>query len=205
MSRHLQILCIAACAGIGLSGCQGTPYANPALNLNVSMEQTAPAFPLRLAAQSLQVIDRRPQHHVVRIHRGNKPAEFATSSQPLATLISTPLHAYYRTESAQTDTDTGQLTIAIEQTLCIVQQSLTRHHAECTIRLEAQAESDQGRLAKTYTYARQREGSLNVSLQHLSDDLSTLLSQALRDIQADNALHEWLQPLSSNPNNEFSQ
>src|SRR5690554_1408690 len=120
MSRHLLILCIAACAGIGLSGCQGIPYANPALNHNVSMEQTAPAFPLRLAAQSLQVIDRRPQHHVVRIHRGNKPAEFATSSQPLATLISTPLHAYYLTESAltesaQTETHTGQLTIAIEQ------------------------------------------------------------------------------------------
>lgn len=193
MFRHLSffpiLLLICVVIGSSLTGCQSTTSAPPPLEIKLASDAELLQNAELPDVRSVQVVDRRPQHHVLRMHRGTDPAEFATSTQALATLMSAAL-----TDTFIENPESGAVfTLIIERTLCIAEQTGTRHEVNCHVIIEAHAETDKGRLEKSFEYTRRREGRMRVNTQQVAGDLSTLLSQAMSDIMADASLFDWLQ------------
>ena len=136
----------------------------------------------------MQVTDIRPQNHLVQIRQGRQPAEFATSAQPLGSLIS---DAVNRTLNIQPESP-QTLHLKVDRALCEVQQSLTRHEAICEVILIAQSEGPRGELTKTFSRRRTREGQLAVSLKDLEGDLSDLFSATINSALNDSGMEQWL-------------
>ncbi|RTE86007.1 YajG family lipoprotein [Aliidiomarina sp. B3213] len=164
-----------------LSGCKSTPES--ALNLEFDVEQQRSLPPVQLS-----VVDHRPQNHVVRLHRGNQPAEFATTERPLASLMSAALRQAITTSNESIQT----LTVTVDKALCTVEQSLSSHRAICEVVIIAASEDPRGVLTKTFSRRRTREGSLQVDFKDLENDLSALFSSTLNSSLQDSGMRQWL-------------
>lgn len=166
---------------ITASGCQNTP--GTALNLDIAIESARDFPPV-----ALSVIDHRAQNHLVRLHKGSQPAEFATTSQPLASLISQELRSSINTSNESIQS----FDVSIDKALCTVQQSLSSHTAVCEVVIIASSEDPRGELTKTFSRRRTREGSLQVNFDDLNNDLSDLFSSTLNSAIQDSGVQQWL-------------
>lgn len=164
-----------------LSGCQSTP--DGPLTIAPVIDGVTTQAPI-----AIEVLDKRPQHHIIRIERSGHPAEFATSQQPLATLISDAYQHYYSVDEGSP----RLLSTRIQTGLCVAQQARTRHEVTCQVVIDAVVNTPGGQLTKSFTARRTREGAMNLKPNDVAGDFTHLLSQVLTEISRDSAIREWL-------------
>lgn len=182
-------LMVAALSSI-LVGCASTELAPLQLQPPSLAPPTATLAMQRVRPQSarLVVLDQRPQHHALRLHQGNKPAQFATLKTPIATLIRQQLLPYVRHQPDQA----LLLQLTVDQGLCIAEQTFTQHNMNCTFVLQVSAQVPNSSWTKTYTRTRSREGKLSLSNEYVQTDIVAVLNSALSDFINDPEFYSWL-------------
>jgi hypothetical protein len=107
-----------------LTGCMSTPKTPEHL---VIKQPTAGGLQApTMQAVNLQVRDQRTQNHILRVEHTDDNAEFATSTVPLATLISTAMADFWPHDEAAA----VQFTVFLEEALILVFPDGASYRAE---------------------------------------------------------------------------
>ncbi|WP_157980733.1 YajG family lipoprotein [Aliidiomarina taiwanensis] len=180
---------LAACASmVLLSGCKSTEFGPLQADLSTTqLANQASTQQPRLPAQ-LNVVDMRPQHHVLRLHYKTEPAQFATFQQPLTMIIQQQLAPYL----ADPTNNPLRLQLNIQEGLCVADQTLSRHAMNCRFSVQVTANQSRGTWTKTYTATRNREGKLKLKPDYVESDMVAIMDTALSHFMNDQDFKDWL-------------
>lgn len=169
-----------------LTGCMSTPKTPEHL---VIQQPTAGNLQApTMQAVNLQVRDQRTQNHILRVEHTDDKAEFATSTVPLATLISDAMADFWpNDDSAQV-----QFTVYLEEALILVYPDGGNYRAEHEMATRLVVRSGDQWVSRRYVTRVAGGPYKRLDYGHLNDTFNKVVQTNVRDMFKDAILQEWL-------------
>lgn len=187
--RKLTAIALLTSASIvvstALSGCMIAPPVPEQLVLTPpSLQASAP----NMAAVNVQVRDQRIHNHILRVEHTDDNAEFATSSVPLATLISDAVRAYLPHQAGAN----RQFTVFLDEALIRVYPEGKVYRAEQRLALRVLVRSGGEWITREYVTTVSAGPYKVPDYEHLTRTFNQVIENTLQDVANDSILREWL-------------
>lgn len=142
----------------------------------------------------INIVDKRPNSHVVQILKNNKPATLFSSQDVLTNIIKQTLIPMYKKQGIEvTEPSPTKVNIYINDALITVNQNFVDYHATNAITLTVSILHDGKSLSKTFSSKGRNHGPLNADMAVLERDfnhqLAKLLINIANDIEIQNTIN----------------
>jgi len=131
----------------------------------------------------VDVIDQRPNSHIVQVLKDNKPATLFSSQDLLTNIIKQALTPMFKKQGMEiTDLSSTRVNIYINEALITVNQNFVDYHATNAITLTISIIANGQSTSKTFSSKGRNHGPLNADMAVLERDFNHQLAKLLINI-----------------------